>query len=122
MKSALLNKELINLHQSVSTPPGTQLGYWATCDEALACGLWGRKVDPEGTSWVVALVNTGTKSHKITLEFSRFGGSWTAQSKATVTDLWIQGGGANSSATATGSYQATVPVHGTGVFKISVLS
>ena len=50
MKAALLNKELIDIHQSTATPPGKFLGYWA-CDEPLACGYWGRKITPTGNSW-----------------------------------------------------------------------
>ena len=102
--------------QSIETPPGTQLGYWLPCDEALACGLWGRKVDVAGTSWVIALVNTGSKSHTITFDFDRLGDAWGAESKATVKDVWTN----SSAVTATGSYQAVVPTHGTEVVMITL--
>jgi hypothetical protein len=111
----LLNKELVGLHQSTATPPGTFLGYW-TCDELAACGLWGRKVTPAGDVWVVALVNTGkNQSHKITLPFTKLG--WSEKTVATVLDVWETP--PTHYPNVTGSFEATVPVQGTVVVKVS---
>ena len=49
------------------------MGYWAQCTEPLACSIWGRAVDQDGSKQLVALLNTGQKSHKITLEFAKLG-------------------------------------------------
>lgn len=108
MKQALLSPEIIAMHQSTATPPGKHLGYWATCAEPLACSIWGRAVVPDGSKQLVALLNTGQKSHKITLEFAKLG--WPRTATATVTDLWTN---TVVSAAVTGSFQADVPRHGT---------
>ena len=107
MKDTLLNEEIISMHQSVETPPGKHIGYWVQCDEALACSVWARKMSLDGSKYLVALVNTGKKSHGITLDFHLLG--WTSTAKATVKNLWNQ---TATTTTATGTYEVHIPSHG----------
>lgn len=85
----------------------------AQCTEVLACSLWGRQVTRDATGgitqWAVALVNTGSKSHRITLDFAKLG--WTLSTKAAVVDVWTN----TSLPDAVGAWEADVPSHGTVV-------
>ena len=119
MKEVLLNRDLIELHQSTATPPGKHLGYWLSCDEALACSIYGRMAKPDGSAWVLALVNAGKKSHHITASFGKLLPGWTDETKATVVDLWAPPPREeNATAQASGSVVAEVPSHGTGLFRV----
>ncbi len=115
MKEALLNPQIIKAHQSSATPPGRHLGYWIQCDEPLACSIWGRMGEADGSKHLVALVNTGKKSHHITLEFSQLG--WSMSSRATVTNLWNN----TELGTATGAYVVEVQPHGTAYLSLSLV-
>lgn len=114
MTEALLNKELLDIHQSVSTPPGRFLAEWM-CDEPLHCQVWGRKLNGDGSDWMVALVNTGKKSHSITVKWSVLG--WPKSQQAHIRDLWVHQDipdGPFSS-----MFETKVPSHGTTVVRIS---
>lgn len=113
MRQTLLNKDLVALHQSTGTPPGAHLAYWE-CSELLGCEVWGRKITPDGNSWMVALVNRGTKAHKITVKWGDLGIG--GKTPAAVTNVWD----GTSKGNATGLYTADVPSHGTVVVKIVV--
>ena len=60
MRQALLNEELVDLHQATATPPGGRLAHWR-CTEPLACQVWGRRLTADGADWMVALVNLGSR-------------------------------------------------------------
>ena len=85
MKKTLLNKEMLDWHQSTATPPGKYLAQWL-CSEPLHCQVWGRRLNEEGTDWLVALVNTGSKPHGIKVEWGNIG--WKSGVSAQVRDLW----------------------------------
>jgi hypothetical protein len=69
MKQTLLNKEIIALHQSVITPPGTRVGTcgWDTCE------VWVRRLNTAGTDVLVALVNLGSLKREATVTWATFG-------------------------------------------------
>ena len=112
MAQALLNKEILDIHQSTATPPGAKLATWL-CAEPLKCQVWGRKVAADGSAWLVALTNLGGKEHGITAEFKHLG--WDAQTTGSVRDLWSHADIGN----ATGSFSSTVPSHGTRLVRIT---
>ena len=123
MKRTLLNAEVIQLHQSTATPPGTLLGRdWSCSVDSSAtvlgpCGsLYGRKADPEGSSWVVALVNEDDKvARRLTLSLSLLG--WGCNATAIAKDLW------NSTAVSesvTGGLARTVAPHSTALVKLTL--
>ena len=111
MEQTLLNKELVSLHQSTATPPGKHLAYWE-CSELLGCEVWGRKIANGENSWMVALVNRGKKTHRITVKWSDLGIS--KSTPATITNIWD----GTLKGNATGQYTDSVPSHGTIVLKI----
>lgn len=117
MRHALLNPELIEPFRSTMYPPGRHLGYWAGCTELLACHVWGRQVGSatSGWEWLVALVNTGSKSHRITAEFKLLG--WDGATAAAGRDPWLHAPLPN----VTGAVEATVPPHGTEVILLKRL-
>jgi len=112
MQTVLLNKELVTLHQATTTPPGRHLGHWLACDEALACNLYGRQASVDGTVWVVALVNLGKASHKITIDFSKLG--WRGGTKANVYDVYE---GGKHLGQAAGKWEAPVASHASVVVR-----
>ena len=112
MVQALLNREVIELHQSTATPPGAKLATWL-CSEPLKCQVWGRKLVPDGSQWLVALVNMGSKAHSITATWSDLG--WGEDVSAAVRDLWQHADLPN----ATKSFTAKVPSHGTAMVRLS---
>ena len=118
MNETLLNNELVALHQNTSTPPGKLLGQWL-CDEPGHCNIWGRRLDTVGNDWLVALTNTGTKSHSIGVKWSQLG--WTnPATPARVRDLWKHTDVASS---ATKQYKVdAVPAHGTAVLRLTATS
>ena len=115
MKETLLNKELIEIHQSTATPPGKMLGLW-TCTEPLDCQVWGRQLDTDGKSWLLALVNRGSKSHSITAVWHLLG--WPTGSTATVSDIWTRRDLPNATGGAGISVQ--VPSHGAAALHVSL--
>ena len=116
MNQTLLNKDLVELHQSTATPPGKHLAYWQ-CSEPLMCEVWGRKMTINGTSWMIALVNHGKKVHNITVRWKDLG--FDDAEKATIVDVWDPQRRVLSS-DATVSYTASVLSHGSAVVKISL--
>eukprot|EP00466_Bigelowiella_natans_P002741 jgi/Bigna1/70198/fgenesh1_pg.11_\ len=86
MKAALLNEEILEIHQSTDTPPGEFLAYWP-CSEPTRCQVWGRKLNE--SAWLVALTNLGRKAHKISLDFSHL--DWTKSDRAVPRDVWAHG-------------------------------
>ena len=117
MQQTLLNQELVQLHQSTSTPPGKHLGYWA-CSEVLQCEIFGRKMNVASTSWMIVLLNHGKKQHNITLDWTLIG--FDDSETADVYDVWNRSSivGTNVST----SFTATVPSHGTIVVRIAKTS
>ena len=126
MRQTLLNQPLIQLHQSVLTPPGTHLGYWH-CSELLMCEVWGRSIHPSLTthtndtneiSWMVVLLNRGKKVHRITLDWQLIG--LEQGQGCDVFDMWNNESqvGRNVSS----SFTATVPSHGTAVVRVTTVS
>ncbi len=115
MKQALLNQELLEIHQSTETPPGRHLARWL-CSEPLDCNVWGRKLKPDNSEWLVAFVNTGSEAHDISVGFDTLG--WKDKSStASVRDLWIHA----DLEQATGRYTAAkIPSHGTHVIKLTL--
>ena len=78
---------------------------------------------------MVALVNTGSKPHNITLEFTKLG--WPASASASVRDLWENNHTANSTGdqayrtrsapVAAGRVTERVESHGTAVLWLELL-
>ena len=113
MRQALLNEELVDLHQATATPPGGRLAHWR-CTEPLACQVWGRRLTADGADWMVTLVNLGSRPHSITVEWARLG--WDDGVSASARDLWAHASLPN----ATGSFTAdSVPVHGSVVVRLT---
>ena len=112
MRQALLNEEILRIHQSTATPPGGHLADWL-CDEPLKCRVWGRKLATDGSDWMVALVNMGSKSHDITVKWSKLG--WADDDKAAVRDLWQHVPLPNASQ----AFTASVPSHGTVLVRVT---
>ena len=112
MSQALLNEEILSIHQSTATPPGEHLADWL-CDEPLKCRVWGRKLAADGGEWLVALVNMGSKSHDITVKWSKLG--WDDGAQATVRDLWQHAPLPNASK----AFTASVPSHGTVLVRMA---
>jgi alpha-galactosidase len=114
MKQTLLNKPLIDLHQSTKTAPGRHLGYWH-CSEILMCEIWGREIETDSTSWMIVLLNRGKKQHNITLDWKVIG--FQDSELANLYDIWNNSIiiGRNIST----SYTAMVPSHGTSVIQIT---
>jgi alpha-galactosidase len=135
MTQALLNEEMIQIHQNTTTPPGSLLGVW-TCTNPLNCQIWGRCIGrpaatidsadiatksgndaastPLCTEWMVALLNTGDTSHSITAKWSLLG--WQVSQKATVRDLWAHTGLPDTDA---GEFTAKVAPHGVVAVKLT---
>jgi alpha-galactosidase len=113
MSETILNKDIIKLHQSTETPPGGHIKYWE-CSELLSCEVWGRKINANGTSWMVALVNRGKKSHKITVKWSDLGLS--NDENGNIYDVWGQA----TIGSAKGSYTSEVASHGTTLIRVDV--
>ena len=118
MNQTLLNKDLVDLHQSTETAPGKHLSYWH-CSEPLMCEVWGRKISADGSSWMVALVNHGKKSHNITVDWKLLG--FQDREAASVVDVWDVDRRLVRAKNATVSYTARVPSHGTAMVKIAKL-
>lgn len=110
MKQTLLNAEVIRLHQSTATAPGKLLGRDGS-------GLlYGRKAVPDGSSWIVALVNEGDKVARLTLSLSLLG--WVAENTtALAEDLWNSTAGSQS---VVGVLTRTVRVHSTALVKLTL--
>lgn len=113
MRQTLLNEELVSLHQSTSTPPGERLAFWE-CAEILKCEIWGRRLPGSEDAWMVALVNRGHDTHKITVKWKTLG--FDATDSASVFDVWNNSSVLHRNQTA--SFTATVPSHGTAVVRI----
>eukprot|EP00041_Stephanoeca_diplocostata_P014077 m.252766 g.252766 ORF g.252766 m.252766 type:complete len:142 (+) comp19570_c0_seq3:1187-1612(+) len=114
MKKVLLNAELTAIHQDTRTPPAKHVGIWPCSGDPLACQMWARPM-ADG-SIVVALLNTDSKAHKITLEYARIGVSgWGTTTNATVYDLWAHAEVGH----AVGSVEADVVSHGTAVLRLT---
>ena len=113
MKETLLNKDLIAIHQNTSTPPGKLIGQWL-CDEPGHCLIYGRRLDAAGQDWLVGLVNTGKKGHKIGVLWTDLG--WHPSQSAEVRDMWR---GVVVSNTREANYQVDVPMHGTAIVRIT---
>ena len=113
MREAMLNSELLAAHQSTATPPGRRLGS-VDCGGLLqACAVWGRPLAPDNTTWLVALVNVGSKANSISIGWEMLG--WDAARSAQVRDLWAH----SDLPDATGSLAATVPSHGVAAFRLA---
>lgn len=113
MTQALLNTELLAIHQSTATAPGGKIATWE-CSEPLACQVWGRPVSADGSEWLVALANTGSKAHKISVEWKALG--WQLAAEASVRDLWNH----IDLPTAAGSLEREVPSHDVFVARLSL--
>lgn len=112
MKQTLLNQELLEIHSSTLTPPGRYIAAYP-CTELLKCGVWGRALNVEKTSWLVALVNSGKRNHTIKIKWSHLG--WIDEQLASVRDLWRHEELSNGTRT---EYAMEVPSHGTAVLKM----
>eukprot|EP01062_Namystynia_karyoxenos_P058313 TRINITY_DN49878_c0_g1_i1.p1 TRINITY_DN49878_c0_g1~~TRINITY_DN49878_c0_g1_i1.p1 ORF type:complete len:410 (+),score=114.46 TRINITY_DN49878_c0_g1_i1:77-1306(+) len=112
MRAALLNKELIDLHQMTDTPPGRRLANWP-CEQPISCQVWGRQLSRDGRDWLVALVNLGSKHHKITAEWAHL--AWDSAATASCRDLWAHA----DLPAVSGSFTADVPPHGTTVVRLT---
>lgn len=118
MNMTLLNKEMIDLHQSTHTVPGKRLAVW-DCKEPLSCEIWGRKLPPAPQStdgWIVALVNRGKDEHSITVKWQDLG--LESQTTASVHNVWTGEFVGN----ATRSWSDKVPTHGTVLVRIETVS
>lgn len=104
MKSALLNKDILEIHQDTRTPPGKHIGGWWCKQGPLTCQLWARLL-ADG-SYAAALYNAGDDTHGITLSFDSNLG-WSTTTTASVYNLWTQ-----QTSNATGTFTANVPAHG----------
>ena len=110
MTQTILNKDLVHLHQSTSTPPGKHLAYWS-CSELLKCEVWGRKMDD--STWMIVLLNRGKKSHNITVDWKVLG--LEDDQVVDVYDVWNN---STHLGNRTVSFTSSVPSHGTTVVKI----
>jgi alpha-galactosidase len=126
MKQTLLNKPLIDLHQSIDTPPGKHLAFW-DCSELLMCEIWGREMSIAATStgstgtnkmWMVVLLNRGKRHHNITVDWKTLGMLDT--NSANVYDIWSNSTLIDENKTV--SFTAEVPSHGTAVIKIEMVA
>lgn len=115
MLQTIMNRDIISLHQSTDTPPGGHIKFWE-CSELLSCEVWGRKMKPDGTSWMVGLVNRGEKAHRITVHWSDL--DLSGDKPGEVYDVWGQA----RIGTSTGSFTAEVASHGTKLVRIDVSS
>lgn len=144
MKQALLNEELIAIHQSTVTPPGSLMS--TSQDSCDRCHVWGRQLDLNGTDWMIALVNkgrtrldpkhptaeysplvlacgpgvsigraAGNESQTVAVDWALLG--WPATAVAAVRDLWAH---ANLTSNATASFASEVSTHGTAVLRLSL--
>jgi len=111
MNETLLNQELVEIHQNTSTPPGHLLGEWP-CDEPGHCLIWGRRLDEDGSDWLVALTNSGSKEHTIGVEWTSLG--WEASASADIRDMWNH----TDIGSTTKSFETQVPTHGTAVYRV----
>eukprot|EP01047_Picozoa_sp_COSAG01_P011578 COSAG01_NODE_508_length_16107_cov_120.001187_10_plen_630_part_00 len=107
MNDTLLNKELLALHNSTTTPPGRHLGYSVNGGGS----LWGRAVLPD--DWVVALQNTRNQSTSIPLAFEILG--WSGSTMAKVKDVMS----GDKLPVAQGMVSALVQRHGVRVLRLS---
>jgi len=113
MSVVLRNQELLSLYRDTSTPPGRKVSTWF-CSEVSACHVWARLALSNGTKWIAALTNTGSKPHNITIEFDKLG-QWSSKHTAALVQpvvldmfsLHQQGDGI----IAQGSFTAHVPSH-----------
>lgn len=112
MTETLLNKELIEIHQSTQTPPGRHAGNWLCQDLPGVCQIWTRRLSKDTDDFLVALVNLGNRSHDITVTWDTLG---LKTAKAlTVRDLWKH----TDLTQATSRFTANVPQHGTQVLRL----
>jgi alpha-galactosidase len=113
MNKLLLNDEILALHQSTVTPPGSFLSQWL-CAEALKCEIWARQLAVDGSDWMVALLNKGSAAHSMTISWSELG--WDGNTVAVVRDLWTQ---KDLQDGATGKYEAEkVPSHSAALLRL----
>ena len=75
--------------------------------------MWGRPLAVDNSTWLVALVNTGSKANAISVGWETLG--WDAARSASVRDLWAHA----DLPAATGSLAATVPSHGVAAFRLT---
>ena len=115
MSVVLRNEELLNLYQDTSIAPGGKISTWL-CSEVSACHVWGRLALSNGTKWIVALTNTGSKSHNITVNFDELG-QWNSTTSAIVRHVELtptltrsEDDGIDNEVVR-GSFTATVPSH-----------
>lgn len=115
MNETIMNKELIDIHQSTVTPPGTKLGTWLCNDLPGACQVWGRRLDSvtNESDWLIALVNFGNKTHDISVKWQTLG--WDPSTAVQVRDLWQH----MALPAAVGQVTARVQSHGTQVLRLT---
>lgn len=122
MHQTLLNKEIIDIHQSTKTPPGRHLANWGCKGTVLGaiprCQIWARPLDSAvgASDWVVALVNWDEQAHGISATWHTLG--WSSSVRAVVRDLWNR----TDLPVASGQLSAEVPPHGTRLFRITAMS
>ena len=79
------------------------------------CAVWARRLTPDGSTWLVALVNRAPEhSQLMTLEFSRLG--WAANATARVRDVLYA---RDWPATSVGQAAASVRPHATALLKLT---
>ena len=107
MRELMRNDELIAHHQSTATPPGGRLGQWR-CAEPLQCSIWGRSTAADGSQWLIALVNTGNRSHTIECQWKLL--RWEKEVEASVRDVLARRSPQNKTS---GAVAASVRPHDT---------
>ena len=111
----MLNDELIGYHQSTMTPPGERLGHWR-CTEPLQCSVWGRTLATDGSQWLIALVNTGNRTHTIVCEWKWL--KWERKVNASVRDVLARERRQNQTS---GAVSASVGPHDTVLLLLTQL-
>lgn len=113
MRTTLLNRELISLHQRIDTPPGKHLG-GASCGGFLHdCQVWGRHMAADLSDWLVALVNFADKPQRVSTDLSILG--WPSNATYTARDVWT---GTNFS-TSSKPLTASLATHATAIFRVT---
>ena len=115
MRELMLNDELIGYHQSTMTPPGERLGHWR-CTEPLQCSVWGRTLATDGSQWLIALVNTGNRTHTIVCEWKWL--KWERKVNASVRDVLARERRQNQTS---GAVSASVGPHDTVLLLLTQL-
>lgn len=118
MKELLLNKEILDIHQSTKTPPGKYLGLWLCHGLPGSCKIWGRPLDSKDNTkdWLVALTNFANSTHSIGVHWKTLG--WAQNQQATVRDLFKH----QDLPAASKEVSAMVPPHGTAYLRITAAS